>query len=391
MKTATNKSGGALVMVMVILLAVSAMGVGMFKLQELDGIEAVRKEQSNKAFWLAETGLQQTLHQLRTSAIYRGSLSPLSSSVGDGGYASITTVSGGTNFTVTSTGTVQGVTRVVQLRADLRVSIDQDNFEFALIGLNGNKSTLNKDGTIDGSVYSAGELWVNGRATPNVSGDIFAEDGRNVDFQELTEMDQLDLSIDTAAFDFSVAGSAATYTNMIVEGISKTYLDLTGGKVVKHSGDLTLADGTIGDGTLIVDGNLKFTTTGAPYSVDDGALIMVDGGIYGQKDGTFGEGVTVYATGNMTLKKAATGFNTEFLVLGDLTADKDLDFLGLIYVEGTVQVDGDLTLEGAMITGDYWLKGGYDLTYNSAYLDGNIIINSIISVRSGSWRELPAG
>ena len=74
MKTNTNrnKSGGILVMAMVVLVALTLLASGLLKLKESNAIEGVNVEQSAQAFWLAESGLQHVIQRLNFDPVYRG-------------------------------------------------------------------------------------------------------------------------------------------------------------------------------------------------------------------------------------------------------------------------------------------------------------------------------
>jgi len=65
----TSKSGGALVMVMIVLLAFSVLSIGLFKLHETDALETVRIQQADQAFWVAEAGLQRALNNVERRAL----------------------------------------------------------------------------------------------------------------------------------------------------------------------------------------------------------------------------------------------------------------------------------------------------------------------------------
>lgn len=406
MKDKNRKNGGVLVMVMIVMIAFTILAAGLYKLQETDAVEAVYVEQSNQAFWIAETGMQRALHRLRKEKTYRNNPSSLNEAVGNGTYSvNVAAVSGvDDTWNIVSTGTVRNVSRVLTLNPLLTANIG-----YAIMGLDG-QNKLNKEGTINSNVYSYGELWANGRSPPDLSGEILALDGRNVDYTPMTSDDRVEMEIDDTDPDLDFTQSPAqspSYTNIVVveAGVTNTYayLDLTGGKVVKvgpgdlqPSGEFQVDHGIIGNGTLIVPGaDLYFSSAGSPYTVGDNATILVGGDVTAKKEGVWGADVLLYATGNMTVQKTGAGAGTTFLVEGNFTADKELDMLGLIFAEGNVQVDGDLTMEGSIIAGqEFWLKGGYDITYNGDYIPDDILENMIVYVTyatsPGTWNEVPA-
>jgi len=400
MKSTKRKSGGIMIMVMIVLLTVSFLTVGFFKLQETDAVEAVYVEQSSQAFWLAEAGMQRALDKLRKSKPYRMTPTPLIDSFGNGSY--VVDVTAGvtpSTWNIVSTGTVQNVLRIVTLNPLLTAEAG-----YALMGLNGN-SRLDKNGTVDDDIYSYGKLTANGFSPPTINGEVLALDSRNIDYTPLTENDRVEIDIDAPITDFSTAvGTPPTFIDVeypIGSGITNTYLDLTGAKTVKVDADYDFeifpsvyAEGTYGDGTLIVDGDLAFKNSGDPFVIGNAGTVYVDGDIWAGKDGTFGDNTTVYATGAMTLQKASGSASTTFLIEGDLAVNKDLDFNGLIFAEGAVTVDGDMDLKGSLIAGEgFWLKGGYNVEYDASQIPQDILDKMVLyvtySTKPGTWNEIP--
>ena len=393
MKKTASKEGGALALVMIIVLAVVILSLGLMKLHDTNAVEAVWVEQTDQAFWLAESGMQLALHRLRTDAGYRETPYDMSDAFGNGSfYASVQKMSASSNqWSITSTGTVHGVSRILKLSPLLTAEVG-----YAIMGLGGD-STLNNAGDIDGNIYNFGELLVNGNTTPNVNGEVLAlalDAAEGMDFTPLTANDEVQMSIDSSEFNFNPSPADAL---SLISTNGVKYIDLTGTNAVVVNGDLNIpADvaGTIGGGMLVVNGDLKFSSAGDAYTVHDGATILVDGQIWAQKDGVFGDDVLVYTTGSMTIFKAGTGESVTFQVEGDFYAHKDLDFMGLIFVEGKVQVDGNLNLEGALISQEFWLKKDYTIVYNENYIPQDVLDNMVLYVvyaaHPGTWRELPS-
>jgi len=395
MKNSNSKSGGVLVMVMVVMFAFSILAIGLFKLNETDSVEAVYVEQANQAFWLAESGMQRALHKLRTEKSFRDIPVALNETVGEGTYnVNVTTVSSN-RWYIVSTGSVMGVSRVLTLDPLLTAEIG-----YAIMNLGAEQSHLDKVGTIDGNVYSLGKIDINGVALPNITGEVLATDADNISYSELTSDDRVEMEIDASPFDLSPNPyDLPSYTNIAVVtgGITNTasFLDLTGNKPVWSNGNLSLQNGTFGDGTLVVTGLLKFPNSGNSFIIHSNATIIVDGDLKAGKDGTFGDNVVVYVTGNMVLQKAAGSDTTTFLVEGSLVIKKDLVFNGLIFAEGSVTVDGNLDLTGSLIAGaGFDFKKDYNIIYDSSQISRDILDNMIVYVtyaaKPGSWNEVSA-
>ncbi len=395
MANSHEKSGGALIAVLVIVIAIATLSAGMLKLYDADAVDAVYAEQKEQAFWLAESGMQRALHLLRKDKIYRDNPSMLYENVGNGSFdVDVQRLSMLSNrWSIVSTGTVHGISRALELTPLLTAEVG-----YALMSLGGD-SKLDKNGTINDDVYSYGKITVNGRSSPTVNGEVQALDTRNLDYTSLTSDDRVEMEIDASGFNlFPTDYNTPSYTNVAVvsAGITNmvSYLDLTGDKPVYSAGNLELDNGTFGDGTLVVNGTLKFKNSGADFVVANDASIYVNGDIWAGKDGTFGERVVVYATGNMSLQKAAGSDSTTFMVEGNLAVNKNLDFNGLIFAEGSVTVDGDMNLNGSLIAGDgFWLKGGYDVSYDGSQIPDYVLENMIVYVtyasKPGTWTEIP--
>jgi hypothetical protein len=392
MKNTKNKNGGILVMVMVVLLAVSFLTIGFFKLQETDAVEAVHVEQSNQAFWLAEAGLQQTLSKLRSDKDYRENLSSDEGSpdretdtVGSGSYTVELWGDGSdSNFFVESRGDVRGASRLLRLDAVLGAIGNHGLIGLGKDGSSG--SVIRKDCTLNCSIYQNGNLTVSAGTT--ISGTVYADN--YTDFASgaaLAEDQVLDMEIDQSAYDteLGLGVTGATITDNI--------LDLAGGTVVVDS-SIDNLDGITGGGLLVVKGDQTFNSG---LTVDSDITIVVDGTLEFQKDADIGDNVHMYVTGDAKLSKDATvstGEGCSLLVLGDLIIKKNLDFQGIIFAEGHVTVDKDLKVTGTMIAGeDYTLKKDAVVTFNAGMIPEDVRNDMIIGthiVQSSMWNELPS-
>lgn len=404
MKDTCSKQGGALVVVIVVLVAVSFLTAGLMKLFERDAVEAAYAGQSEQAFWFAEAGAQAALHLLRTNALYRSSPYDLPGSFGRGSnLVSVTRPDPAEDiWEIYSRGFMGGEERAVVLIAELTLFPGSTNsIPPGIIGLGGGLCRLDGSGNVDGNVFCQGELTSNGSTDPNIDGEVYAYES-NISYTEVSENDVIDFSIDPLVIaDFSLEGDPPVSTNIA----GRKYIYLDGGVSVvsaanlQSNGDFEIADGIIGSGTLIVPDlsgsgtDLKFSSAGDPYIVEDDIRVWVDGEITAQKEGVIGNNVTFYSTQTMTLKKSVTGESVAFYTLGDFYADMDLEMSGLIYAEGDVQVDGSLTLEGSLIAGEsFWLKGGFEVTgaeteFLTAALNSGITPN-IYAVIPGGWSEV---
>jgi hypothetical protein len=385
-----RKSGGALVLVMIVLLAFSGLSIGLFKLHETDALETVRILQADQAFWVAEAGLQRALNKLRTDSDYRDDIKDFdesdpyieTGSVGNGSYeVELWGDGSATNFFAGSLGTVQGASR--RLRLGLTLS---DFGGHALVSLFGGNNNIGMDGTIIGSAYTTGELTISKGTT--ISGTVYAENYADFDTgAALPEDGVLDLAIDTDYFTAFFDTPLSTFPP------EDSPLHLSNG-VFAVGSSIDVSE-IIGPGTLVIIGDQTF---GKDLVIGDDVTIIVDGDLKIEKEAVFGNNVTLFATGTMDLFKNAlsavqTGEGCAFLSLGDMVVKKEMEFNGIIFTEGSFAADMDLSITGTLITmGGYDLKKDATVTYDAGMIpDGarNDMMISTYVVQSSSWVELP--
>lgn len=404
MNTVHTKQGGALVIVMVVMVAVTILAAGLMKLVERDTVETAYAGQSEQAFWLAEAGAQAALHLLRTNSLYRSSPYDLPH-VFDTGSNLVTVMRPDPAeevWEILSRGFVGNEERAVSFIAELTVFPGTTNMiPPGIIGFGQGPNRLDGSGSISGNIFCMGELTSNGSTDPDISGDVYAYES-NIPHIEIEENNIVDFSIDPLVIaDFSLEGPRPAYTT--IDG--REYLQLDGGITVVTEDDLQpngtfeLGEGIRGSGTLIVPDlsgsgtDLIFSSAGEPYIVEDNIRVWVDGEIHAQKDGVIGSNVTFYSTQDMTLKKSVTGESVAFYTLEDFQADMDLELSGLIYAEGDVQIDGSLTLEGSIIAGNsFWLKDDFEIiSVESSLLSAALnlgVTPNVYAVNPGGWSEV---
>lgn len=391
MKKNNNKSGGALLMAFVVLLAFSVLAIGMFKLHQTDAVEAVYVEQDNQAFWVAEAGAQRVLSKLRKDSGYRqniidnnfnsGSARVETGTVGNGTYSALVWGdSSVSNFVIESQGNVQGAARRVQL-----ISSISDIGEFTLIGLGGTLALNGQnDGApdIDGKIYQDGPVDISD--TGNMEATIFST---SEGYENITEDAKIDLQIDSSTYTpyFSIP-TVATPSDESID------LSTYGGTLAVNSSiDPT---NLVGTGTLIVNGDQTF---GKNVTIGSDINIYVSGNLYIDKNASLGDNVHIYVGGSVTVRKEngtvfGTGTGCSLLVKGNLAINKALEFQGLIFAEGKITSDKELTVSGMMIAGNgFDLKKSFGAVFNLGVIPQGIMDNSVSSayfVQSSEWTEI---
>lgn len=127
---------------------------------------------SAKAFWLAEAGIQQVIYKLKTDGAYRTTPSPnpLTGTLGTGSY-SVSVVKNASTYTLTSTGTVEGLSRTIEQSiiavaggADFSDGIYADG---NTLNFQGSSGTINGDIRGNGNIQNYSGMTINGTVLPN--------------------------------------------------------------------------------------------------------------------------------------------------------------------------------------------------------------------------------
>ena len=165
MRKLYDRRGAVLIMTFIIMVTLMAMTAGFLFMTSGQLRGAAYDVVSSKAFWLAEAGLQDVIQKLTSDPDYRDSPTAVSSDFGDGSY-SVTVTKDDTTYTLTSTGTVDVISRkitmsVVATSAVIERGIHADGahlkFDDSTGTINGNVScfisVMNEDGmTITGTI-----------------------------------------------------------------------------------------------------------------------------------------------------------------------------------------------------------------------------------------------
>ena len=171
--SAKNKKGTVLLLTFIVMVTVTAIAVSFLYLISVQTKAGGYDIASHKALWVAEAGLQQAIRQLKNDSNFRNdpsSQSPLTGSVGDGGY-SVTVSKNGSIYTLTSTGTVGILKRqisetVAVTSSALASAIHSDA---ASVDFTGSSGTVN--GNIEAKVHVSnyGSMTINGTITEGVT------------------------------------------------------------------------------------------------------------------------------------------------------------------------------------------------------------------------------
>jgi len=410
MKKRFSKQGGALVMVLVVLLALTILSGGLFKLAEQNAIESIRETHRTQAFWIAESGLQQTLQKILTDKFYRNWIWEGEEKADDpdgvgtyqididgagqtGNYDLFVWREGANNYYIEVQAAVKGMKRWLLLEAkNLRPDLS-----YAIMTINGN-ARIKKDANIDGSIYSWGELWLFDGV--EVLGDILAKDFKGSDDYDVTELDEeMEFEFDEEYYkDELQAASDASPLGGLGKALDEDIdynldLDSYDHDTLYVNGNVSIPNKIEGPGTLVINGNIDFTKN---YSIDDNVRIILTGDFNAKKEGTLGTNVNVFAKGNGKISKATMSGEdgaSSMIFIGNLTVDKEIDFSGLVYTGGNINFKKTTDIRGTVIAG-----GNFDMDMDSVItFDSNMIPKWVLDAiyierftTDNTWNELPS-
>lgn len=399
MKSESNKQGGALVMVMVILVALSILSVGLFKLAEYDAVETVRETLSTQAFWVAESGLQQTLERILTDKNYRGLVSNREEYADDpdgvGTYQIDIDGAGKTgsyDLAVWRDGTkdyyieVQATVNNMKRRLFLAAKNVRPDLSYAIMVVNGD-ARIKKNAEINGSLYTWGELWL--LQDVSVLGSIFAKEFKGSDDYDVTGLaEEMEFEFDSEYYQNELNDAASGKK----KALKSSTLNLNNGTTYVN-GNVAISKEITGPGTLVVNGNINFSGN---YSIDDDVQIILSGNFSAGKEGTLGTNVNIFAKGNGTFGKATMNGDgaSSMIFAGNFNANKEIEYSGLIYAGGNVNFKKTSVIDGSIIAG-----GNFDIDKDSVItydqdmipawiLDGNMFIVERFT-SDNTWNELP--
>jgi len=405
-----QKRGSILVIVMVIVVTVTLLVAALLRLGSFSEIETIKQLRNTQAHWLAEAGLERALSWVMVSKDYRDSLpDTLSDALGMGSYSvdisSTPSLSGSAvaEYTIQSTGTVSnnalGATSIVQVEFDGAPGIPN-----AITVPGDSPSTFSANTTIDGDIFSAGELDVaNGRQ--NLGGTIEAQGGITGNTGAVTEGDLPDPApgpwVDPADYDDTVHNNPleiASRTNAPAIQVDSTgnYTDPfnLSGDTIYINGNIILDADVTGSGTIVANGTVSFGSNGV--DIDNDVTIIAAGDISVDKNNTtLGENVQLITMTDFHLSnnQSYPNQNVAIIAIGNITVEANMDgFEGIIYAGGKVTfANGNQEISGTIIAwGGIDLGSNADITYDSDVFNnvGSINYGNNLIIDEWQWQEL---
>jgi len=411
MKTQTKKSmksreGGALLMVMLVLLIFSTLQIGLYKTRESTGVESVYVEQGKQAFWLAEAGLNDGTFLIDYSSSFRTTpvaIPTITNSVINGTYdisiakSAINAALGTFQYTITSVGAVNGFNRRLQ-----KIVTSTPGGKYAIIGISGN-TDLAANVKIDGPIAQ-------------IDGDMTIKDSRGLTDDSYVIMGNGDLtdpkgeaiqpnyppppapSIDASKYSAELA---------IVNAMTNTPGDKTittsvaAGQTLYLNENKVTFDGklSIGDNAkIVVSGDLRFDGSG----IKIGKNVTIVGGneISFKVQATVASGSEVYAYNNILFESGSGLYTYDDPIIlmaqnGDIEMNSNFDFRGIMIAEnGQVDLNANGDIVGTVIGGvGVDASANINITYDATvFTEGTPVIPKSfgdVILTSVSWQELP--
>ncbi len=361
-----NKHGGTLVMVMLVLLSLSILSLGMFKLAERAAVEAIHELHTAQAFWVAESGLQQVAVRLSADSFFYDSIggrdAPQTGTLkdividADGSVGACKWAVWNLNgvFSIVVEGTVGGQQVSLETKAEVEPAIDaafvagmgdsdlgaESEVDGSMVGLkDGQKFLFYSPITINGTVYNTGGVEWKGKKS-----DVdYVNETTSIEIPTPTGFDE---EIKTAS-DSGVSGSSFGSSITLAAGVTN-YVN----------GDVTATSISGFGGTIVMSGNYE---PSGDYAIGDGVTIITGGNgvLASGVSGNIGHGVYIWNNGNAELGQITmsdSGVGSTIEAGGDLKVYGSVDFIGLLHAAGGnfdfQEDDSYLDITGAIVSGD---------------------------------------
>lgn len=406
----SGKQGGVLLMAMLVMIAVSILTMGLFKLRATASVEAVYLEHNKQAFWLAESGIADGELLVQYSKAFRDN--PASFTIPQGitnsaveGYYDIdivrTTVdatAGIYDFEITSVGHVKGMNR--RLRKTYRAF---PGGKYAIIGISGH-TDLAANVEVNGPIAQI-EGTVEVHDSRGLQEYIIMGDGEGslTDKKGVAVVANLPPppapSIDASKYlDLLALASATNYpatTNDVVLTVSA----LSGTNIYNNASGTVIFDSKVkiaDDSVLITTGNVRFNRSGV--AIGERVVIVSGNDINFKVQATVDGGAEIFAVNNIEFESGSGLINTEPVLLmalnGDIIMSANFIFRGIMIAEkGQVELNANGDITGTVIGGvGVEADANISITYDeSVFTEGTPVIPKSfgdVILTSAAWQEL---
>lgn len=376
-KIIKSQQGMALIATLIFVTVLVSFGVALLSMTGDDSKLSTLQKESTRAFYIAETGIEEAMWLLNTPASKGGmgldwrpdkySPNPSSSE-----YYEVTITGDSENITILSTGIVTGSgkydkgTRNIEVKLKKGIAKAPDLFFDYAVLTNGNME-INGGVSFHGNIHSNGDLTNNGGddtkleyGTATATGTT-NDPGLCTDGQPYQEFPRI-------AWDY-------------YKDISKTQITDDDGNIHNnyYSGDVTFdSSGTL-YGIHFIDGNVEIKPPCSELYIKDGAIFAT---------GT----ITVSGSSNVYIEKSESYDNPLALVAkGNITIGGNVHGEGIIYTESDFTLNGNINIEkGAIYAEDGVFHGGggsMNVYYDTDLVHTVVPGTGIPVWEKVSWRE----
>lgn len=370
--------GGILVIVLVILVAFSLLTLALLNLGKFNAMETANELLRAQARWIAEAGVEEISARIKSNPVFRDNLSSVASSFGPeplpGGTGSYTVLvrkrpgprPNENVFEILSTGLVAGPGNEPVLAQVQVVLTGAPGVNQALLGLGGN-STIRANVMVDSPVYVRGHLTLQGgnitiTEPVELGGETTTINPSNYEPKQ---------TVDVIVFpSFSTTETYQTYQTLLSQAASGgittqpyTVQGALGGATVHVNGNVTIGSVT-GPGTIVCTGEAQITS---PHTViGSGVRIVSQGNVDFKQQATLREQTEVFTMQDILFRQAGTTTEgTTLIAMGNIVIQQQMDFKGILYSEGTIEVAQNANLEGTLIARDgFEIKSNITVKYN---------------------------
>jgi len=406
-----NKKGFGLIVaifIIVILASLGIIGAAMFSMDTQVSLDTLR---SMQAFYIAEAGIQDVMYRLKDDEDFRDDPSgdsPITGSLAIGSY-SVAVSKVDSTYTVTSTGTVGEVNRIITQSIDVAEGGDPGFLDYVIFfggGDGTNLSRLWRDSEITGDIFINGDMYIGMNSTVEGSvtatGDITLSPFGGITITEGTfpnsDFPEEQPDFDTSYYEGEIqtaASESAGDQNISGEIAGTTYVH----------GDVAINGNLTGSGAIVATGNIEID---AGKNIGDG-ITLISGDTLTANWRLFRGGVTIgsncllYATnqvtlvGNTDIGQSGEGNGSVVLSDGDIFVGPSADIYGFVFGDEDVRLGVNADIEGNLAGSELvregnWLFGSHcDIILNSELVDFASIqgfeSSGEATVTLGGWEE----
>ncbi len=401
----SKKRGGVLVIVVVIMVAFTLMVAALLQLGSFNEMETSKSLRTTQAHWIAEAGLERALSWIMASEDYRSSLPNTFNSnetllAGMGSYnitLSSTSTSNAllTQYTIQSTGTVSNnaLTETVTVQLGMRAS----SGNITAISAPGDNaiSTISANPTIEGPIYVKDELVIeNGVKPEDLDGeiDVGTLSGGGADAATTGTFPTIPAPIlDQTPYTTLLDYAADTNNSEVLIGTQTSGTLTFNGSTLYINGDLKINGDIPAGETIVITGEVSGEKSG--QTINGGTGIVSGGDVTFKNHVILAEQVEIFTQSDIIFDTSGGGGSLSeadgatLLALGDIIT-KNIDFNGIIYAEGRVEVTSGSDINGTIIAWQgFDLDANVTVTYDSSvFADPNPIdFGDSLAIQTDSW------